>query len=279
MKVIRSPIVAMPVDSDSSTASPASSALPISRRSSMSSDCTAPITPPENPAVREALAMMDGGIQDLIKVLDDLEGKTCHIGIFEGDGTLEQGLDDVRKLLDLQQKAQQDGLEEINLIYKNLVETQVVSDIQREVEKEVEEEVDRVVEELFTEYVKELIPNDIMEEIKEKKGQLDKIRVDLHNSESMRANAQLRSDRDPSSEILSTLRRSDGTVSAHFPKTLKAAFDLDAETCSTLLEEYGQIPQGSGRDSLLNDFLQLCGIQYQMVRVGKRSKLRFGDVK
>ncbi|KAL0579610.1 hypothetical protein V5O48_002382 [Marasmius crinis-equi] len=147
-----------------------------------SSDFTTTITPPAVSTIRLSLTRMEGGIHELTQLLSDLERSTVQIGIFRGDGTFERELDMIRRELDEQQKTQRNGLEEIDLLYKHLVETQVVSEIYQEVEREVEVEIDRVVSDLVDEYLKELIPDKLVEEVKKNKAALDTVRVELYNS-------------------------------------------------------------------------------------------------
>lgn len=237
----------------------------------MSSVFTATTIPLETSTVQFSLARMEGGIRSLSDFLDELEKSTMRNGIPGGDGTgVDAKLEKIRGDLKAQNEEFANGLKEVELVFKDMMETGMIRDIQKEVEAQVEEEVDRIVEEQFTKYLKELLPDALKKELAETKARLDASRVELHNSESIEANALLRVPERGDGlnrQMIHKLQRSDGTVSSLFPKTLQDAFDLDKETCKTLLEDYGlEVSHNARSESLLNSFLKLCGIQYQFVR-------------
>ncbi|KAI3618964.1 hypothetical protein WG66_000443 [Moniliophthora roreri] len=258
---------------------------PISRRCSISSEDTVfgtTITPyPEISEVQYSIAIMQGGIEALEETLEKLQQNTLRDGMFgDNDGVVKQ-LSEIRSKLRSQGEAQRNGIDEINLILKDMLSTKVIEQIQSQglsihderrlsdgfllVEEEVEAEVDRVVERQVQACLEEHLPKQLQKEVNERKAELEQVRRDLHNSESRRANALLRERN--TNEAINTILRTDGSVSSHFPKTLKDLFELNAAECKATLEDYG-VETSSQKDSNLNRLMQFLNVQYQMVRTG-----------
>ncbi|ESK97262.1 hypothetical protein Moror_17827 [Moniliophthora roreri MCA 2997] len=242
---------------------------PISRRCSISSEDTVfgtTITPyPEISEVQYSIAIMQGGIEALEETLEKLQQNTLRDGMFgDNDGVVKQ-LSEIRSKLRSQGEAQRNGIDEINLILKDMLGTKVIEQIQSQVEEEVEAEVDRVVERQVQACLEEHLPKQLQKEVNERKAELEQVRRDLHNSESRRANALLRERN--TNEAINTILRTDGSVSSHFPKTLKDLFELNAAECKATLEDYG-VETSSQKDSNLNRLMQFLNVQYQMVRTG-----------
>ncbi|KAF8070393.1 hypothetical protein FPV67DRAFT_1487212 [Lyophyllum atratum] len=115
-----------------------------------------------------------------------------------------------------------------------------------------------------------MIPQNLQDEVAIQKSELDELRIQLHNSESRRANGALRSNQ--SDESLREIYMSNGKVSNRYPKSLKDLFELDFETSKVLMMDY-EIPDVSeARDRNLNRFMQFCGVSYQMVRTGSQTR-------
>jgi len=110
----------------------------------------------------------------------------------------------------------------------------------------------------------EHVPESLQADLAMRKRQLEEVQQALHNSESRRANAELRSGN--TDGTLHTIYRSDGEISPLFPEDLSSLFALDGDTAKRLLMEYEQGPITSdSRESNLNRFIQFCGVLYQVV--------------
>ncbi|KAG5636935.1 hypothetical protein H0H81_006331 [Sphagnurus paluster] len=94
-------------------------------------------------------------------------------------------------------------------------------------EREIAQEIDGLVREQVAECLKTLIPQDLQDEVAAQKTELGELRIKLHNSESRRANASLRSNQPD--ETLHDILMSNGAVSKHFPKSLKELFEIDGQ--------------------------------------------------
>lgn len=240
---------------------------PISRRSSASSHTVIvspeDLIPPEVINAQYSIGVMQGSIQALEDILDKMQSNTLDLGM--GDAQVQKEFEEIRERLRNQQKVQSDGIEEINLILNDILENKVVAKIQEQVEREVEAEVDKLVDQQVKACLKELIPVKLQQKVKDKRAELDRVRLELHNSESRRANAQLTHGNHDEAVIVNTVLLPDGTVSALFPKTLKDLFTLDAKATKSLLEEQ-KISTSAKHDVNLNRVLKHLNVQYQMVR-------------
>jgi len=163
-------------------------------------------------------------------------------------------------------KAQDDkhtkGIKEINDMIDDLLNVQIVAQLESEVEKIIEAEIDEMVKLQVAEDLKKHIPQEQQDELVKVKHELEEVQRALHNSESRRANAELRDD-EPNS-IINTIYRADGKISPLFPKDWKALFSLDGESCKKLLHEYGQANVSDSRERNLNRFITFCGLPYQV---------------
>jgi hypothetical protein len=259
-----------PGDSASSTHSPSvsTSSLTRSRTSSLSSHTDVTIEPSYPSDVLNAqysLGIMRGSLEALELILRNLEDKTLQQEALEDNHQLTEELRKLRQGLGDLDKKQTEGKQEIELLMKNLLEEQSLKDLQKQVDEEIKLSMDTLVKEEVEAYLKKETPAALQKELQERKEQLKEAHRDLHNSESKRLNALLR-DRNRN-EPLHKIYRKDGTVSDRFPKTLDELFNIDAETCKLLVEEYS-LPPSSSKDGDLNRFMIFCGVQYQMVRRG-----------
>jgi hypothetical protein len=163
-------------------------------------------------------------------------------------------------------KAQDDkhakGIQEINDMIEELLNVQILAQLETEVEKGIEAEIDEIVKQQVAEDLEKHIPKEQQEELVKVKRELEEVQRELHNSESRRANAELRDD-EPDS-ILNTIYRTDGEVSPLFPRDWKALLSLDGESCKKLLLEYGQANVSDSRERNLNRFITFCGLPYQV---------------
>ncbi|KAF9012589.1 hypothetical protein BDQ17DRAFT_712636 [Cyathus striatus] len=119
-----------------------------------------------------------------------------------------------------------------------MLKNQIVENMREQVEKEIVEQIDELVREHIAECLKEHIPQDLQNDVADSKRELREVRLALHNSESRRLNANLRS---------------------------WSLFSLDADTVKALMGNY-EIPDPSDScDRNLNRFMQFLGVRYQLV--------------
>jgi hypothetical protein len=83
--------------------------------------------------------------------------------------------------------------------------------------------------------------------------------VDQRVSEARRTNSSLRAHN--LDERLAVVYPSDGTESKHYPATMRALFEYDAEKARALVEDYG-LPIDAQREKNLNRFIAHIGKSY-----------------
>jgi len=223
--------------------------------------------PPEVAAVNDILLTTKAALGSLGTTFDSLGAQTAQMAMLGSELEIAQHLNSLRKQMQEQDKKQEDGIAEIQELLRDLMEVQIIRHIQQQVEAEIETQIDEMVKEQVAENLDQHIPKTLQDELEERKQELEAVQRALHNSESRRANAELRSsDTDGS---LHTIYRSNGEVSALFPKTLRALFALDAEASKRVLIEYEQPDVSDSRERNLNRFIQFCGVSYQVVSTNK----------
>ncbi|KDQ28282.1 hypothetical protein PLEOSDRAFT_1089657 [Pleurotus ostreatus PC15] len=121
--------------------------------------------------------------------------------------------------------------------------------------------IDKIVQEQVAACLAAEIPQEVQDEVARTKAELDIVQRELHNSQSQAANEFLREGGD---EKINTIFMSNGEVSSKFPATLKELFALDGATVRQLLDEYDIPVITESRAGNLNQFIQFCGVQYQM---------------
>ncbi|KAJ3503105.1 hypothetical protein NLJ89_g8581 [Agrocybe chaxingu] len=159
--------------------------------------------------------------------IDGLQGETMQIALL-GEACTRQEISDLRAQLSSQDQKHKDGVVEIQAILDDLLQNQVVEHMRKEVEQEISHQIDAFVQEQVAECLKDHIPQALQDEVEESKRELDRLNIALHNSESRRANGNLRTNQ--VDDLLATMFMPDGAVSPHFPKDLKGLFSLDGKS-------------------------------------------------
>ncbi|PPQ98365.1 hypothetical protein CVT26_013621 [Gymnopilus dilepis] len=198
----------------------------------------------------------------LTAAMDALQGQTMQIALLGEPGT-KQEISDLREQMRDQDRKHKEGLSEIQNILDDLLDNQVKSGMRKQVEQEIATRIDELVKEHVAECLKIHIPQDLQEEVASSKRELDELNIRLHNSESRRANGNLRHSK--TDDLLETMLMLDGTVSPRYPKDLKSLFELDAATVRALMDDYVLPEPTESRDHNLNKFMQFCGVRYQLV--------------
>ncbi|KAF8161351.1 hypothetical protein B0H34DRAFT_781895 [Crassisporium funariophilum] len=202
-------------------------------------------------------------LENLAEALGGLHVQTMQIANLDGQVGTKQEINDLRNQLRNQDHVLKNGMDEIQDILDKLLKDQVVSNMRKQVEKEIADQIDELVKEHVAECLRAHIPQDLRDEVAESKHELEQVRLALNNSESRRANGNLRSNKPD--DLLGTIYMTDGKVSPHYPKDLKSLFSLNAESTDALMKDY-ELPNASdSRDHNLNRFMQFCGVRYQLV--------------
>ncbi|EPS96643.1 hypothetical protein FOMPIDRAFT_52894, partial [Fomitopsis schrenkii] len=132
------------------------------------------------------------------------------------------------------------------------------------VEKDVSGLIDRLVQDQVKELLPEHVKPELIEELERHKRELADVERDLHNSESRRINAQIRTS--GLGDQLAVVLRHDGTKSPHFPKDLQSLLGMDDRTVKALMHEYRLVNASESRERNVNCLMQHFGISYQLVR-------------
>ncbi|KAF8806600.1 hypothetical protein BYT27DRAFT_7191158 [Phlegmacium glaucopus] len=204
-------------------------------------------------------------LQRLNDAFDGLPDQTTQMASLAGAVGTKLEIIDLHEQLKNQDQRHKAAIEEIQGILDGLLQSEVLANIKKEVDREIAEQMDKLVQEGVTKCLKTHIPQELQDEVAVSKGELKKVRLALHDSESRRANANLRISK--KEDPLGTIHMTDDTVSRHYPKDLESLFSLDAETTKALMSDYNLHNSDSdSQDHNLNRFMHFCGIQYQLVR-------------
>ncbi|KAF8911549.1 hypothetical protein CPB84DRAFT_929794 [Gymnopilus junonius] len=201
-------------------------------------------------------------IGELTAAVDALQGQTMQIALLGEPGT-KQEISDLRDQMRNQDKRHREGLVEIQNILDDLLDNQVKADMRKQVEQEIATRIDELVKEHVAKCLKVHIPQELQDEVASSKRELEELNIRLHNSESRRANGNLRHNK--ADDLLATMLMLDGTVSLRYPKDLRGLFELDGETTKALMVDYALPELTESRDRNLNKFMQFCGVRYQLV--------------
>ncbi|TFK44953.1 hypothetical protein BDQ12DRAFT_593379 [Crucibulum laeve] len=209
---------------------------------------------------------IDGNLKVAQASFDGLSGQTMQVALLGGEVGTSQEINDLRQQMRDQDQRQKEGIEEIQLILDDMLQNQVVASMRQQVQQEIIDQIDELVKEHIAECLKVHIPQDLQDDVEDSKRELREVRQALHNSESRRANANLRSNKPDAT--LNTIYMANGNISKHFPKDLQGLFSLDGEwyaSCKFLMEDYELPHQSESRDLNLNRLMQFFGVRYQLV--------------
>ncbi|KAJ7496825.1 hypothetical protein FB451DRAFT_1456578 [Mycena latifolia] len=236
-------------------------------------------TPTGVPSAQALIENMKSTLEALDYTLGELHGQTMQIALLGGDPQIAQDIENVRRQLKDHDKRQKDGIQEIQcmpcsvlynpalivsfiVILKHVLECEVVKLLKKQVEDDVAREIEDLVAEQVAVCLKTHIPQDLQDEIAGQQRILEEVRRDLHNSESRRSNASLRSNHED--DALLPIYKADGSTPDMYPPTLKALFDMDAPTSRALMMEYELADYSDSRERNLNRLMQFLGVRYQM---------------
>ncbi|KAJ7099510.1 hypothetical protein B0H15DRAFT_549820 [Mycena belliarum] len=240
-------------------------------------------TPSGVPSAQSLIQNMKSTLDSLDETLGELHGQTMQIALLGGDPQIAQDIEDVRRQLKSTEKRQMDGVQEVQSILKHALEHEVVDLLKKQVEEDIAREIENLVAEQVALCLKTHIPQELQDEVAEQQKELETVRRDLHNSENRRGNASLRSSHED--DALLPIYKTDGTVPAIYPPTLKTLFSMDGEwshganslfeaapelspiapTSRALMMEYELPDSSDSRERNLNRLMQFFGVKYQMV--------------
>ncbi|KAH9485597.1 hypothetical protein JR316_0002507 [Psilocybe cubensis] len=201
-------------------------------------------------------------INQIKEPLGNLTNQTMQIALLGEPGT-KQEISELREQIRGQDLKHKEGLIEIQNILDEILDRQVQETMREKVEQEITNQIDELVREQVAECLKAHIPQELQDEVAMSKKELEELNLRLHNSESRRTNGNLRHNK--TDDLLATMLKADGTVSAQYPKDLKELFQLDGDTTKALMNEYELPEPTTSRDHNLNRFMQFCGVRYQLV--------------
>jgi hypothetical protein len=217
---------------------------------------------PEVAEVTKILHQMTLGLGPLSDAFDALTEKATQVAVLDGDSEIAQNLNTLRAEMKAQDEKHAKGIKEVQGLLKDLIEVQLINQLETEAEEEIEAQIDKMVEQQVAEDLKKHIPQDLQDQLAESKQKLEELQRALHNSESLRANANLgEAELDG---ILHTIYPPKGEISSMFPRDLNALFNMDGENCKQLLANYGISEVSDSGEKNLNRFIQLCGVPYQL---------------
>ncbi|KAJ7935210.1 hypothetical protein B0H13DRAFT_521139 [Mycena leptocephala] len=202
--------------------------------------------------------------------LGELHGQTMQIALLGGEPQIAQDIENLRRQLMDHDKRQKEGIHEIKLILNHVLQCEVVELLKKQVDDGIARDIDQLVAEQVAVCLKDHIPQELQDELAQQQKILEEVRRDLHNSESRRSNAVLRSDH--GDDGLQIIYKADGSVPAAYPPNLQALFDMDAATSRALMTEYGLADCSESRERNLNRLMQFLGVRYQMVREGSATR-------
>ncbi|KAG8708119.1 hypothetical protein FRC08_000105 [Ceratobasidium sp. 394] len=217
---------------------------------------------PEAERVRAVLATMQQTLGQLGINFDSLGDQTAKVTTLPSGMEANQEILAVQRHMSRQRRKQDENIEEIKKLLREVAQEQIVEHLRSQVAEQVLEVIDDFVEQEVQRNLEEIIPVELQRQVEEQKKQLEDVRRSLHNSEARRANALLRSTH--MTDPLHKLLLPNGMVSADFPEHLGELFAMDGVQAKRLLGEYGIEPSES-REKNLNRFMQFIGVSYQMV--------------
>jgi len=222
------------------------------------------LTPAGVPAAQALIREMKAKLRALDETLGALHGQTMQIALLGGEPQIAAEIEILRNQLWDQDRMHKEGIQEIKLILNHVLQKEVVELLKKQAEDDIAREIDRIVEEQVAVCLKSHISQELQDEVKEQENELEKVRRDLHNSESRRTNARLGSSHEDDS--LQVIYKTDGTVPDKYPPTLKALLDMDVATSKELMNEYELLDCSETRERNLNRLLQFFGVKSQVVR-------------
>ncbi|KAI0753511.1 hypothetical protein C8Q80DRAFT_516914 [Daedaleopsis nitida] len=215
---------------------------------------------PQVTAAAEAIETIKGSLGTLGKVIGIMGEETVKMIQVGGEAEIACQIESIRCAMVDNGKKQEEQISELQDLLHEVLEKDVMEHMTKLIQAGLLEEIDALVAEHVELLLPEYIPQNIQEELRGYKSQLQGLERALHNSESRRANATL----EKLHEGVATLLTDQDKVSQNFPRTLGEMISVSAETAASLMKEYGLGEPAPSRERNINRFLQHCGITYQL---------------
>ncbi|KAL4263884.1 hypothetical protein AB1N83_004956 [Pleurotus pulmonarius] len=225
---------------------------------------TATAVPTNTSATFNATLGILAGMKEEFKTLEssltDVHDLTSNHRLLDGQ-EIEKELQMIRHQLEGVETTMKNEVEVIELLFDKHKGTKLREAVRDQIVATYQDMIDKIVQEQVAACLAAEIPQEVQDEVARTKAELDIVQRELHNSQSQAANEFLREGGD---EKINTIFMGNGEVSSRFPATLKELFALDGATVRQLLDEYEVPIITESREGNLNQFIQFCGVQYQM---------------
>lgn len=213
--------------------------------------------------VAATITAMKGSLGDLSTIFDNISEQTKRMEQMGGHVETAQSINGVRKRMHAHGQKHANQIQEIKDLLQEVLQKDVIEHLSRLIEADISSQIDDLVKKEVEQLLPDCLPKELQDEVASYKQQLAEVERDLHNSESRRFNAQLRTSR--MTDPLHTIYKKDGSVSDGFPKDLGGLFQLDDDTAKILMKEYDLADISESRERNVNRFMQFCGVTYQLV--------------
>ncbi|KAH9915910.1 uncharacterized protein B0H18DRAFT_1039720 [Fomitopsis serialis] len=172
-------------------------------------------------------------------------------------------INSLKEVMDAQDEKLGEDIAGIKALQETVLKTDVIEHLRTAVETLVSEMIDELVKEQVELLLPQHVPQALVAELQSHKLELAEVERNLHNSESRRLNAQIRTSGldDP----LSTIYKNDGTASRHFPENLQALLGMDDKFIKAMMRDYQLADISDSREKNTNRLMQFFGISYQLV--------------
>ncbi|KAI0365933.1 hypothetical protein BV20DRAFT_1124630 [Pilatotrama ljubarskyi] len=232
------------------------------------------LTSSQSTVAENVITNLKRSLTDLRATLGSLDENTVQSIRQGAEAHINSEIKGLREHMTASDKKQEVDIKEINDLLKQVLEEEVVRELTKIIEAGVLQEIDDLVQEQVREQLPRYLAEDLQKEVETQKEELARLERELHNAESIRANAALALDPDLP---LQPLHNTCGEVSEKFPKTLGDLFNMTEETAVVLLHDYGLdsaiMPGPNSREKNVNEFMQFCGVRYRLVPFGDGSAM------
>ncbi|KAI1784505.1 hypothetical protein LXA43DRAFT_1042017 [Ganoderma leucocontextum] len=218
--------------------------------------------PADVAAAAEIIEKMKGSLGSFGKTLDSLGDQTVRMIQVGGEAEIANHIQSIRKHMDGADAKQEAQVKEIEVLLWEVLEHDVIEHLTTLIHDGILEEIDAIVQEQVALQLPAVIPQNLHDELRDHKKQLEEVQRALYDSEGRQANSTLRSHR--LHEKVHPLYNTKGQISEHFPLTLGDTFSISAETAKALLKEYN-LEVSDSREKNINTLMCHCGVQYQLV--------------
>ncbi|KAH9915483.1 uncharacterized protein B0H18DRAFT_1041404 [Fomitopsis serialis] len=243
-----------------SKAEPAPSSTDMSNRYSTASTMSTITTLAAAEIVEDAKKSLDR----LGESYDDFADQMTTIAQLGAELEAAEMTNRLRKMMDAEDERLDKEFAGIRALQTEVLQKDVVEHLKIAVGQGVSD----LIDELVAEQVKALLPQhirpELLAELARHKQELAEVERDLHNSESRRMNAQIRTG--GLSDPLRIILKDDGTVSKDFPKDLQTLLGMKDKSIESLMKEYHLTDISKSQDTNVNRLMRFLGLSYQLVR-------------